>query len=487
MKTLACLLEYLPNSLSYDLLEVSGEAVEQLKEIVQIKRDMLDTSMAIELKARRMRLGTDPLAVLKFKIEKEFVVASDLDHFLEMILGYSFLPASDRIIYLDQYLQFIYKKLIHSTEAKNENLQKVINAASSLVNAEFFSILALSILMETSNVALAERDLLVLEPFLTEIMVSHDSYAKVMRCLLSYRNADVPRDLETLQQCLSLLSHKDLNSRNVLGDMLSSKLLLDSHDILGAKLMAENTISTITETNLKMGLCLDKVAIEANLILGTCFLRLGNSCTEQALNTFKSIVQLEPLNTDALLGLGRAYLANLNLEEAQSCFDLILDNIPNQIEALAEAGWILYLRKDFHNALKVLKESIQKAPNGELYFRVAKVYWELGDEYRTNKEYTHAHLIQAIKLDQQFSPSFTFLGHYYRDLEQDLTRATKCYSKAISINPRDEDAVLAIANIWIIQGNVDTAMDLLKQFVDLDPRASWAWERLAILTIVTRL
>ena len=59
----------------------------------------------------------------------------------------------------------------------------------------------------------------------------------------------------------------------------------------------------------------------------------------------------------------------------------------------------------------------------------------------------------------------------------------KCYTKAVSINPTDSDAAQSLCSIWISQGKLKEAIDLLQQFIEVIPRSKWAWKQLGILEL----
>jgi tetratricopeptide (TPR) repeat protein len=59
----------------------------------------------------------------------------------------------------------------------------------------------------------------------------------------------------------------------------------------------------------------------------------------------------------------------------------------------------------------------------------------------------------------------------------------KCYTKAISINPADENAVLSLCTVWIFNKKIKEATSLLQQFVMITPRSKWAWKQLGILEL----
>ena len=204
---------------------------------------------------------------------------------------------------------------------------------------------------------------------------------------------------------------------------------------------------------------------------------------DQALNLYKSLVMKYPSHKAPQLGLARIYISIGKIVEAQACLEKVLLAFPNDVEVEFELGWIAFHQQKFEEAMAVFKTVTESFPTAISHYRLARVYWELGGDYKNEKSFCHANLIQAIKLDPSYSPSFTFLGDFYRIQENDLIRATKCYSKAIAINFKDQDAIRSLSSIWISQGKETESIQLLKQFVEVVPRSGWAWKQLGILSL----
>jgi superkiller protein 3 len=104
-------------------------------------------------------------------------------------------------------------------------------------------------------------------------------------------------------------------------------------------------------------------------------------------------------------------------------------------------------------------------------------------EYKTNKAFVHAYIIEAIKLDASYSASFTLLGHYYNNIENDVQRAGKCYLKSITINPKDEDATRSLCEIYILQNKLTDSFNIVSQFILVSPRSFWGWNQRAIFNL----
>ncbi|CAG8518907.1 7674_t:CDS:2, partial [Dentiscutata heterogama] len=112
------------------------------------------------------------------------------------------------------------------------------------------------------------------------------------------------------------------------------------------------------------------------------------------------------------------------------------------------------------------------------FYRLGRIYWAMGDQYRKDKNHAYAQFIQSVKLDPHFAKSFTYLGHYYRIIENDHVRAKKCYQKAFSIDARDEEAGSELSEYFQSEGEENIAEGIYRTVIKANCKAGWAWKRL---------
>ena len=99
----------------------------------------------------------------------------------------------------------------------------------------------------------------------------------------------------------------------------------------------------------------------------------------------------------------------------------------------------------------------------------------------------HSLLIEGIKLDSSYSPLFTLLGIFYEKIESDFTRAIKCFVKSISTNPKDEEAIRHLYEIYISQKKINEAIPLISRLLEADQRSFWGWNQLGIINLVFQI
>lgn len=75
---------------------------------------------------------------------------------------------------------------------------------------------------------------------------------------------------------------------------------------------------------------------------------------------------------------------------------------------------------------------------------------------------------QAAKLDPQLGCAFRYLGHYYREVSQDLGRARGCYKKAFDLDDSDAESGAAAVDLSMESNDMVCCLALLLLHLRLD-------------------
>jgi Tfp pilus assembly protein PilF len=141
----------------------------------------------------------------------------------------------------------------------------------------------------------------------------------------------------------------------------------------------------------------------------------------RALDLYRRVVQAEPLNTDALLGLAAAAAQTGNEKEAARSYGRVLNIDPQN--ALAQAGLInLMGRSDPDAAEARLKLLLARKPSAFVYFALGNVYAGEGRWADAQDAYFHAYHRQPDNADYAYNVAvgLEHLGrsrqalHFYR-------------------------------------------------------------------------
>ncbi|KAJ3317460.1 Tetratricopeptide repeat protein 37 [Boothiomyces sp. JEL0866] len=476
-ETLTILQEFLPGSESYDKikdLDIPNPLL-ALSECAEICEKKYYDTIEKEIKVRRMRLGADPLPVIQFKVESEYILDAPLDSIYESIFELD-LTNQQLSRFCSKYLKFMIRKVLHvGDREKVQVFRKLLEKANDCLSKSF-SPIALQLVIENRDELLDERD---------DSNFTNYPEDDVYYSLISAYNCWKEKDfIEGIEKVLEALEKYE---SSIFGHQLLSEMYFAQGEWQLAIDSCEKLKKILSDQTLKYGVSLNKISTSTELILGNSFSNLGEAFSTQALTVFKAILQQDASNIAALSGLGKALLGICKLPEAKKCFEKVIKLEPSNEVAILEIGWVEYLLGNSLESVKILKNLIHSSESSLAHFRLAKVYWEMGGEFKSDKQFAHAHLIQAIKLDSTNSAPFTFLGQYYLELDSDIVRASKCFSKAISTNPKDEDAVSKLVEIWLGQDKLKESADLLLQYVGLAPRTTWGWKKLGIISMSSNM
>uniref|UniRef100_A0A672MRU2 SKI3 subunit of superkiller complex n=1 Tax=Sinocyclocheilus grahami TaxID=75366 RepID=A0A672MRU2_SINGR len=200
---------------------------------------------------------------------------------------------------------------------------------------------------------------------------------------------------------------------------------------------------------------------------------------EEALQILTQISDAK--NDPVLLALkGRAHLQKGQTEEAFQVSAELLSSHPGSVEGLTLKGLVHVAKEQHKQAEESFLEALSGSPdNGELFFLMGRLFWNMGEEMRRDRSKAHTHLLKAAKLDPYLGSVFRFLGHYYREVAKDQGRARGCYKRAFELDSSDAESGAATVDLSMEQGDMDSALTVLQSVTEraTPGSAKWAWMR----------
>ena len=137
---------------------------------------------------------------------------------------------------------------------------------------------------------------------------------------------------------------------------------------------------------------------------------------ERAIAHFSAATERITNSPELYYHLGLAHLAEGNLAPAQEAFEAALDLKPAEGEAniLGALGQVAYHQKAYTNALAMLRQALEVAPDDSTRVRVLTV---MGAVEACCQNYSLAHLcyLRALRLDHQHAPAHYNLAVLYQD------------------------------------------------------------------------
>ena len=179
---------------------------------------------------------------------------------------------------------------------------------------------------------------------------------------------------------------------------------------------------------------------------------IKNGELSEALSSFRKIMEIDPDNHYALVGIGDVYRKELRFQEARKYYQRCLEFQPRNNYALFGLADCLRQQNHFRQAIDVWEEYLQfDSQNVTVLTRVADAYRKIRNSKRSEELY-----IQVLELEPRNSYALTGLGHlhynrhnYDRSLEywnqiyheqglnadiRVLTSIGNCYRKLKSFN-----------------------------------------------------
>ncbi|CAG8473432.1 3809_t:CDS:10 [Gigaspora margarita] len=454
----ATLKYYLPSSPYYETIRNLNNLPSQTQILLQIiellEKDEIER-IRQEIETRRKRLDAGPQAIIKAQVENEVYSNSELETFYDSLLEIandSNIPEINISELSIKYVEHLRKKNVSiSSENKQALREKLFKLSQQLVEQDTTSPIPYEILIESTNVGSAdEYDINMLEKYSEKF--PDTELSKIIR---------------------------DGNSNSIFGSLVLSWLNHDYKDYELALDYASNGRNLVTQYSKSIGYTLDRVLRSLELCMANCYLNIDSKYHTDALQLYQKILNKDPKNIHALQGVGMILSTQKQFEKSIEIFENILQLDSKNYIAKSEIGWIHFLTDNYEEATKLTLDAIDMYDGSALcFYRLGRIYWAMGDQYRKDKNYAYAQFIQSVKLDSHFAKSFTYLGHYYRIIENDNVRAKKCYQKAFSIDACDEEAGSELSEYFQSEGEGNIAEGIYRTVIQANRKAGWAWKRL---------
>lgn len=192
---------------------------------------------------------------------------------------------------------------------------------------------------------------------------------------------------------------------------------------------------------------------------------LGKKQYETAIEAFKETINIDPIYTEAYYGLGQAYLAQDNLEEAENAarksLKLAENNHPDSQKLLNAIGHYRLGCKSLNNhewneAIDKFEESINlESIFTEAHCGLSKAYLEVG-----NLEAAKNAAEKALRLRDEYPPAQKLLDvitcyRYLEDKQHDA--AIEAFTKTINKYPDSTAAHCGLAQVYFQQSNLPEA------------------------------
>eukprot|EP01041_Mallomonas_annulata_P008257 gene8257-16986_t len=132
----------------------------------------------------------------------------------------------------------------------------------------------------------------------------------------------------------------------------------------------------------------------------------------------------------------------------------------------------------FQNALKNITNDIKTNENdydAEIKYRLGISQWLAGGSHRTHKTNALNSFLSCLKQDSNYTEAYSYIGHYYWLVMNDIDRASKCYLKTLAANPCDNEAGISLSQIYIYSNDIQKVQNLWNNILKLSTHAHWCF------------
>ncbi|KAG0225716.1 hypothetical protein B0O80DRAFT_405545 [Mortierella sp. GBAus27b] len=468
----------LEGSSLFDILDDKPDRLDTLKRLASSQEQADSEFYEREVKQRRGRLGSGTQQQVQTAVRNELYNKSQLDSTYEAILELE--PHRNMELQL-KLLQFYTNKMGAVSQGQKADVcKKTLALATDMIQHNSPSPLPYELILKfTDATSPSDYDANLQEQYITQFPST--GLSKMIQAQLRYANGESRDDLvDILDQGINMEPDMAYGYLAICWMDHASK---DYESGLEHATMGRDTLRELAAAT---GFLFPNMLRSFELCMADCQLNISPKLAENALALYEGILKADKNNIQALEGVGFVRCLEKKFKEATETFQRVHELDPTKVSAISELGWICYLQQDYEHAEEKLRQVIEMSESHRALdlYRLGRIYYDMGAEYRDNPDYSHAQLIAAARLDPQCAGAFTYLGHYYREVVQDATRAEKCYQHAFSLDPREGDAGRFLSDFLLDAGSLEGAIDVYQRVIEADSKANWAMTRLGFAELM---
>jgi tetratricopeptide (TPR) repeat protein len=191
---------------------------------------------------------------------------------------------------------------------------------------------------------------------------------------------------------------------------------------------------------------------------------------DAALIEARKLIQDAPENAEAQLVVGRILLRKGEFGEAVSPLEMAAKFDPQNAEAHALLGTAYQYTRESDNALEAYRKAVRLAPQNNDYRSTYGLLLALNEKYDEGI----AELKKVVATPgYKDAAAWVNLGWVYRNMEpSNALESIAAYTKALEIDPKNEQAALGLGWAHSYQRNYDQAIAAFQKSIELDPKTA---------------
>ena len=206
-----------------------------------------------------------------------------------------------------------------------------------------------------------------------------------------------------------------------------------------------------------------------------------NAAPEIALDAYKKVLHSNPYNREALIKtatLIQTYFEE-RTDEAIDCYTKLLDLEPENSRIYYELGHLYVNKKDIINSINAFTLALEKEPNNAFYHNSLAFALIQAEQYDDAIEHYQA----AINLnpDNEWTAIVCqALGALYIQVKENPDAALTMYQTALVLDPNSCDAYISIGDLYLDIEDLDSAISAYCEAIKLVPDNARAYCKMGI-------
>ncbi len=208
---------------------------------------------------------------------------------------------------------------------------------------------------------------------------------------------------------------------------------------------------------------------EAFLVLGRAYLKVGKPDSAEIMG--KSNLQINDKKPDGYILVAQAFLKQNKVDDAYAILKKGLKEIPNNTLLLNELGFVNLANDSLNEAIVSFSQAIQIEPKNAVAYRgLGETYLKQGGAESVAINY----FLESIKADSsQTDLKYRVAKLYYNDRR--FNEAADMYNSILSMNPNDDTAALELGQLYFLARQFGNSAKILGPYAERHPKDLDTW------------
>ncbi|KAK9243510.1 hypothetical protein V1506DRAFT_544226 [Lipomyces tetrasporus] len=501
----------LPDSTVFSFLEGRiPHPAETLQKLTELIEGQEKEAIHSAINKNRNKIGVN-LAEVTSKIKLKVYDSSELEYYYRQLLNWSD-DVNQRREIEGKLLEFLYNKLLSVAMGSKDSVRgKIFELATGMLVVKSHVEQAWIIALEWQDLSdLSQLDHNRLRDYI--ILFPDSGLSKVIQAFLksdiSPFQTSYAKDAEDAEDFISakwdeteilgnFIDGYEMKPDSVLANRILGQYYIHLGEYENAAELALTGLKLLNSVYRNTGLDLQLYKDAISVTLGTAYIYYqAPRHFDEALEIFNGVLIHSPGNNQALIGKALIYEERGNVTDSLNLLTRIVREDPENVQALLEASWCRILvgdhiegRDGLQECLKLITRDDPSSQNlrAKIWWRIGKSLWEDQVSQRGDRSGAYNAFITSLKFNPNYAASYTSLGIFYADIEQDEDRAGKCFHKAFELNATEGEAARRLAETFADSQEWDLVEVIAARFADAEKRryipgkeASWPYRVLGV-------